>query len=111
MRGADSLVIALALPLTIHGAAPLPARDLIIFVTVGVIFMTLVVQGFSLVPLVRRVRTEYQQRKRSAKRTHVPEGEGAEREGLIRLGEEGTIGGDVMRHLQRQQDLRDMLLS
>ena len=73
------------------------------------------------------MRTEYQQRKRSAKRTHVPEGDGAERaaehldvrrelhaaerEALIRLAEEGTIGGDVMRHLQRQQDLRDMLLS
>lgn len=31
------------------------------------------------IALVRRMRTEYQQRKRGAKRTHVPEGEGAER--------------------------------
>ena len=55
LRGADSLVIALALPLTIHGGSPFPSRDLIIFVTFGVIFITLVVQGFSLAPLVRRL--------------------------------------------------------
>jgi CPA1 family monovalent cation:H+ antiporter len=55
LRGADSLVIALALPLTVHGGAPFPSRDLIIFVTFGVIFLTLVVQGFSLAPLVRRL--------------------------------------------------------
>jgi len=171
LRGADSLVIALALPHTIRGGAPFPSRDLIIFVTFGVIFMTLVVQGFSLRPLVKRLglrgdgaeareervariamaeaalgrlreiasrdelprrivehlRAEYQQLTQMAKRTHVPNGPGAaeaaqyrdarrqlqaaERAELIALAERGEIGGDVMRHLQRQQDLRDMLLS
>jgi CPA1 family monovalent cation:H+ antiporter len=50
LRGADSLVIALALPLAF------PARDLIIFVTFGVIFATLVVQGLTLRPLMKLLR-------------------------------------------------------
>jgi monovalent cation/hydrogen antiporter len=53
MRGGDSLVIALALPLTTGTGAAFPARDLIIFVTFIVIFVTLVLQGLSLGPLMR----------------------------------------------------------
>jgi len=171
LRGADSLVIALALPLTIHGGAPFPSRDLIIFVTFGVIFLTLVVQGFSLAPLVRRLgleadkkeaeeerlvrvamaeaalnrlreiardenvptdvvakmRREYRHRLRMAERTHLRQErdgfdaaayralrrrmQAAERAELLRLAEAGKIGGDVMSHVQRQQDLRDLLLA
>jgi monovalent cation/hydrogen antiporter len=171
LRGADSLVIALALPLTTVRGAPFPSRDLIIFVTFGVIFVTLVLQGFSLSPLVRRLgleddvaeaseerlvrvamadaalgaleriardgtipkeivsrlRADYEQRRRSAQRTHLPRKDDgfdaaaslalrrrlheAERAELLRLAETGKIGGDVMRHVQRQQDLRDLLLT
>ena len=53
IRGGDSLVIALALPyIGLHGA-PLPGRALIIFITFVVIFVTLVVQGLTLAPLIR----------------------------------------------------------
>ncbi|HEV7703992.1 MAG TPA: Na+/H+ antiporter [Gemmatimonadaceae bacterium] len=171
LRGADSLVIAIALPLTIHGGAPFPSRDLIIFVTFGVIFCTLVLQGFSLAPLVKKLglegedaeakeerlvrvamanaalqslraiakseevpsrvveklRDEYEHRRSAAKLTHVTQSkqgfdaaayralrrrlQGAERAELLKLADEGKIGGDVMRHVQRQQDLRDLLLT
>ena len=171
LRGADSLVIALALPLTIHGGSPFPSRDLIIFVTFGVIFCTLVLQGFSLAPLVKKLglredsseaneerlvriamadaalehlrevakseklppsvveklREEYEQRRHAAEQTHVRKArrdfdaaayralrrrmQAAERAELLRLAEAGKIGGDVMRHVQRQQDLRDLLLT
>jgi len=171
LRGADSLVIALALPLTTRSGSPFPSRDLIIFVTFGVIFVTLVLQGFSIAPLVRRLglegddaeareerlarvamanaaldflrriardekppkevvdrmRAEYEQRRRAAERTHLPQRhdgfdaaasralrrrmQQAERAELVRLAESGRIGGDVMRHVQRQQDLRDLLLT
>jgi CPA1 family monovalent cation:H+ antiporter len=47
MRGVVSLAAALSVPVTIH-AQPFPARDLIIFITFGVILGTLVVQGLSL---------------------------------------------------------------
>ena len=56
MRGGDSLVIALALPLSTAAGAPFPARDLIIFLTFAVIFDTLVLQGLTLKPLLRRLR-------------------------------------------------------
>jgi CPA1 family monovalent cation:H+ antiporter len=53
MRGGDSLVIALALPLTTSAGAPFPARELIIFITFAVILVTLVVQGFTFGGAVR----------------------------------------------------------
>jgi CPA1 family monovalent cation:H+ antiporter len=53
VRGGDSLVIALALPLTTAAGTPFPARDLILFVTFAVIFATLVVQGLTLAPALR----------------------------------------------------------
>jgi CPA1 family monovalent cation:H+ antiporter len=53
MRGAVSLAAALALPLTIDSGAAFPDRNLIIFLTFGVIFATLVVQGLTLAPLIR----------------------------------------------------------
>jgi monovalent cation/hydrogen antiporter len=53
IRGGDSLVIALALPFVgLHGA-PLAGRAEIIFITFVVIFVTLVVQGLTLAPLIR----------------------------------------------------------
>jgi Na+/H+ antiporter len=53
MRGAVSLAAALALPLTTHAGEPFPERDLIIFLTFGVIFVTLVIQGLTLPMLIR----------------------------------------------------------
>jgi CPA1 family monovalent cation:H+ antiporter len=53
MRGAVSLAAALALPLSIDSGAAFPDRNLIIFLTFGVIFATLVLQGLTLAPLIR----------------------------------------------------------
>ena len=53
MRGAVSLAAALALPLTTDAGTGFPDRNLIIFLTFGVIFATLVVQGLTLEPLIR----------------------------------------------------------
>jgi monovalent cation/hydrogen antiporter len=54
MRGAISLAVALALPLeTTTGA--FPERDLILFLTVCVIFVTLVLQGITLPILIVRL--------------------------------------------------------
>jgi CPA1 family monovalent cation:H+ antiporter len=52
MRGVVSLAAALALPLTLDGTTPFPNRNLIIFLTVSVIFSTLVLQGLTLRPLI-----------------------------------------------------------
>jgi CPA1 family monovalent cation:H+ antiporter len=53
MRGAVSLAAALALPLTTDAGEGFPDRQLIIFLTFGVIFTTLVLQGLTLSPLIR----------------------------------------------------------
>jgi len=51
VRGVVSLAAALAIPLTTAAGAPFPDRDLILFVTFGVIVVTLIGQG-SLLPRV-----------------------------------------------------------
>lgn len=52
MRGVVSLAGALALPLTLTNGQPFPGRDLILFITFGVIFCTLVLQGLTLPVLI-----------------------------------------------------------
>jgi Na+/H+ antiporter len=56
MRGADSLAGALAIPLALPNGQPFPGRDLVLLLTFGVIFGTLVLQGLSLSPLIRWLR-------------------------------------------------------
>jgi len=53
LRGADSLAGALAIPFFLADGAPFPGRDLILLLTFCVIFGTLIVQGLTLMPLVR----------------------------------------------------------
>ena len=53
MRGAVSLAAALALPFTLDSGAAFDSRDLIVYLTVAVIFVTLVGQGLTLPALVR----------------------------------------------------------
>ncbi|MGH9423848.1 MAG: cation:proton antiporter, partial [Thermoanaerobaculia bacterium] len=55
LRGADSLVLALALPLRTATGSAFVARDQIIFITFCVIFITLVLQGPTLAPFARRL--------------------------------------------------------
>ncbi len=173
MRGGVSLVIALAIPLTIAGGKPFPDRDRIIFFTFAVILATLVLQGLSLAPMIRFLKLkrddgrDVEERKArhkvaAAGLRHLDELEGegddelvkrlrrrhahrvhrygpskedstaaadhdddqlaadyrrirgamiaAEREELIRLRDENVIEDDVMRQIQRELDLEQMLL-
>ena len=52
MRGIVSLATALAIPLTDSAGRPLAARDEIIFITLCVIFVTLIFQGLTLGPMI-----------------------------------------------------------
>jgi CPA1 family monovalent cation:H+ antiporter len=56
LRGVVSLAAALALPLATAAGAPFPYRAEIVVITFVVILVTLVLQGLSLPPLVRRLR-------------------------------------------------------
>ena len=53
-RGVVPLAAALSIPLTTSSGAALSDRDLVLLLTTAVIVITLVVQGFTLAPLVRR---------------------------------------------------------
>ena len=56
VRGVVSLAAALAIPFLTAGGQVFPHRDLILFVTFGVIIITLVVQGLMLPPVIRWLR-------------------------------------------------------
>ena len=58
MRGAVSLAVALALPLTTHAGRPFAERDLIVFLTFCVILGTLALQGLTLPTVIRVFRVE-----------------------------------------------------
>jgi CPA1 family monovalent cation:H+ antiporter len=53
MRGVVALAAAIALPETLADGSPFPQRNLIVFLTFSVIFVTLVLQGLTLPPLIR----------------------------------------------------------
>jgi Na+/H+ antiporter len=56
IRGVISLAAALALPLVLPGGAPFPERNLIIFLTFCVIFITLVLLGLNLPLIIRTLK-------------------------------------------------------
>ena len=56
MRGIVSLAAALALPTALPNGEPFPARDLITFLTFFVIATTLIGQGLTLTPLIRKLK-------------------------------------------------------
>jgi len=55
MRGVVSLAAAFGLPLTLDDGTPLPGRDIVLFITFVVVIATLVLQGFTLPALIRRL--------------------------------------------------------
>jgi CPA1 family monovalent cation:H+ antiporter len=103
-RGGVSLAAALAIPLSAAGGAPFPHRTLLIFLTFGVILVTLVGQGITL-PLVQRAlrieEDDWEVRERDAALTE------ATRFSLRRLDERaarGTVGPDTARALRRRYE-------
>jgi monovalent cation/hydrogen antiporter len=55
MRGSVSLAAALAVPLTVDAGGDFPERNLIIFLAFAVIYVTLVGQGLTLAPLIKKL--------------------------------------------------------
>jgi CPA1 family monovalent cation:H+ antiporter len=101
MRGGDSLVIALALPLATASGAPFPARDLIIFLTFAVILVTLVVQGFTFAASIRLLglRADGRREEEEAHARRV-----AAEAGLARLEELAREPGASREHIDLLRD-------
>ncbi|NUP50045.1 MAG: Na+/H+ antiporter [Catenulispora sp.] len=55
MRGVVSLAAALSIPMTTNSGEPLPDRELVQFLTLFVVLGTLITQGMTLPPLIRRL--------------------------------------------------------
>ncbi|MGY1845648.1 Na+/H+ antiporter [Modestobacter sp. SYSU DS0875] len=55
MRGVVTVALALALPATVDDGGPFPAREEVVLVSLMVVVVTLVLQGLTLAPLIRRL--------------------------------------------------------
>lgn len=105
LRGADSLVLALALPLATGSGAAFPGRDLIVFLTYAVILVTLVAQGFSLRPIVNRLGICDTGETRRLEEAHAREQ--AARAALQRLDELATdVDAELVAELRSRYDHR-----
>ena len=106
MRGVVSLAGALALPITMPNGQPFPGRDLILFITFGVIFCTLVLQGLTLPVLIDELnvretidekKEERRLRRKMAQQaiTHLEANHSA-----------GSVHDDVLNYVKNTYELR-----
>ncbi len=106
MRGVVSLAGALALPNTLPNGQPFPGRDLILFITFGVILCTLVIQGLTLPVLIQLlgVRQEMDEHKEERKlRRQMAQ------QAVIYLEANhsaGTVHEDVLNYVKNDYELR-----
>jgi len=113
-RGAVSLAAALALPLSTDAGARFPQRDLIVFLTFGVIVATLVVQGLSLPALIHVLSLEEDglaEKEEAKARIHAAEAALARLEELV---DEAWVREDTAERLRglygfRQERFRSRL--
>ncbi len=107
MRGAVSLAAALAVPLTIEGGAQFPGRDLILFLTFAVILATLVLQGFTLGPLIGalRLRSDDEAGKLVELKARLDAARAA-LEKLERLGDDGRISPEGRERMREYYEER-----
>jgi monovalent cation/hydrogen antiporter len=77
LRGGDTLILAAAIPTVTAAGMPFPGRDAIIALSYAVILVTLLGQGFTLAPLMRRLGVretgEEQEREEIAARLRASE--------------------------------------
>jgi Na+/H+ antiporter len=106
MRGAVSLAAALALPLETDAGAPFPAREVLIFITFGVIFATLVIQGLTLPLLVRALPVEADGAEESEEVTARVAAAKAALERLEDLGAEEWTRDDTVERLRNMYQYR-----
>jgi CPA1 family monovalent cation:H+ antiporter len=101
VRGVVSLAAALAIPLSTQAGAPFPDRDLILFVTFGVIVITLIGQGLMLPMVVRRLgltRHAADEREREQKAELAARANALEvaQSRLEKLAAEGEVSNEVL---------------
>lgn len=109
MRGVVSLGAAFALPLTTDAGGDFPGRDLILLITLVVIVVTLVGQGFTLPFIIRRARLRADTQARllqEAAAQHRASAVAMER--LDMLGTEDGIPPGVLERLRQAAEKRQL---
>jgi len=111
VRGVVSLVAALAIPLTTDIGAPFPYRDLILFITFGVIVVTLVGEGLALPRVVRWLgleshATDEHERERKAEFVARSEALKVAQSRLEQLAADRQISPEVLAVLRARHDYR-----
>jgi CPA1 family monovalent cation:H+ antiporter len=111
VRGVVSLAAALAIPLITEAASAFPDRDLILFVTFGVIVVTLIGQGIVLSPIVQwlalpRDAEDERRRERGAELKARLETLNVAESELERLAADGDTAPGVLALLRSRQDNR-----
>jgi CPA1 family monovalent cation:H+ antiporter len=111
VRGAVSLAAALALPFALPGGEAFPYRDLILFVSFGIIFITLVGIGLGLPTVVRWLGVA-----EAGRHEHVVEHEAeinarrqaldAALKSLDALAEEKELSDEVVKLLRARHEIR-----
>lgn len=106
MRGVITLAAAFTLPFEDGDGAPIPDRDLLIWLAFAVIVATLVLQGMTLAPLARRLDLRGEDPKADALAYASVQHE-AMRAALVRLDEEaGDAPDEVVDQLRSQAERR-----
>jgi Na+/H+ antiporter len=111
VRGVVSLAAALGVPLTTQAGAPFPDRDLILFVTFGLIVVTLLGQGLLLPSIVGwlglgRHAAEERERERKAELAARSEALNVAQNRLEQLAAEEQISPEVLAVLRARHDDR-----
>ncbi len=115
IRGVDSLAVALAIPYAVASGAPFPQRDLILFVTFGIIIITLIGQGLMLPAVARWLDLPRESKK---ERLHEIKEELAAREAALhevskRLEKaiaDHELPERIVRHLRTRNEAREQIL-
>jgi len=115
VRGVVSLAAALAIPLTVASGAPFPHRDAILFVTFGVIIITLVGQGLMLPTVISLLgigdhsKAEHR-REQEAELAARNEAIRASRQLLEKLAAERNLSAEIVDFLNARHDHRERLI-
>jgi CPA1 family monovalent cation:H+ antiporter len=115
VRGVVSLAAALAIPFFVASGAPFPQRDLILFVTFGVIIVTLVGQGLMLPAVIRWLRVggdgaSERRREQEAELAARNAAVRAARAHLRKIAEERKLSSEVVEFLNARHDHRERLI-
>jgi Na+/H+ antiporter len=109
LRGGDTLVMVLAVPYSTASGAPFPGREIVVAVGLGVIFVTLVLQGLTLRPLIRRLDIPRDDSVEAEERHARLEAARASQARLDELSEHEQLPADGLSYLRESIRLRTRL--